>query len=237
MTVTCTIEARMGSTRLPGKALYCLGGKPIVDYVIESARDSGVADRVILCTTTLEIDNLLAHAAERLGVECFRGPENDVAGRIAGATRENSRVNIFLTGDNPFVTPDLIAQCYRQFEENEADYLCTTHMKYSDWWHVRPSLPTGLSVQIARTSFFQEMERKFASDDNIRQHSTMVMYKYKSDDIKYVAFEVSTRFADIGELGRFTIDTATDYINALSLIENIDVFNIDNILAAAGRLN
>jgi len=233
MSVSCTIEARLDSSRLPGKSLYCLGGQPLIEYAISAARESGVVDRVILCTTTRPADDLLVHFSKNLGVECFRGSEEDVAGRVAAAVSEGSDTNIFLTGDNPFVTADLVADSFRQFTQSNADYFCTTHMKYCEWWEVPPALPTGLSVQIAKTRFFLEAERDTSTNDPIRVHSTMVMYKNRIPNQKYQAYCLADELTELCNIDqRYTIDTPADYIWAQRLLLSTARRNLREILKA-----
>lgn len=233
MTVTCTIEARLGSSRLPGKALYCLGGAPMISFPIRAALQSGVVDRVILCTTKQPLDDLLVQVGRDMNIGCFRGDEHDVARRVAAAVSSGSDANVFLTGDNPFVTPDLIADVVGQFARSNADYICTTHMKYSDWWNVEPPLPTGLSVQVARTEYFLEAERTTPAEDTIRQHSTMVMYHKPRPDRRLVAYEPAADLKALlhgAKLSRFTVDTPTDYAAVAKIMAGSHLQSLEDVL-------
>lgn len=216
--------------------MYALGGKPLISYAVEAARASGVVERIILCTTERPADDVLVHYGKNAGIEVFRGSEDDVAGRVAGALKEGSRINIFLTGDNPFVTPDLIELCVGQFKRARADYLCTTHMKYCQWWDVPPVLPTGLSVQIARTDFFLESEASTGLGDSIRQHSTMVMYRHRAPGRKYQAFALPTDLPKHFDVNtRYTIDTPEDFAAAQALMERGYRATLEQVLIAGQR--
>ncbi|MCR6672062.1 NTP transferase domain-containing protein [Devosia ginsengisoli] len=234
MTVTCTIEARLNSSRLPGKSMYALGGRPLISYAVEAARASGVVDRIILCTTDRTADEVLVRYGKAAGIDVFRGSESDVAGRVAAAVRDGSSTNIFLTGDNPFVTPDLIAEALRQFVITEADYFCTTHMKYCQWWDEPPVLPTGLSVQIAQTDFFLEAEAATDANDPIREHSTMVMYRNRFPGRKYQAFQLPADLDTQFDMDRrYTVDTPADFAAAEHLIMRLDQATLPNLLRAS----
>ncbi|NCZ93320.1 MAG: hypothetical protein EBZ00_05000, partial [Actinobacteria bacterium] len=85
--VDATIQARTGSSRLPGKVLRDLDGKPLLQYQIERIQQSQRIERVILATTDRPQDDALAHLAESMGIDCFRGSEDDVISRVCGALR------------------------------------------------------------------------------------------------------------------------------------------------------
>lgn len=209
MTTTCTIESRIGSSRLPGKALYPFYETTILGSVIDNARAARCVDRVIVCTSREARDEVIADHASDAGVEVFRGDEENVAGRISEALAGVRGVNVFLTGDNPAVTPDLIELAVEQFVATGADYLCSTHMKYCDWWTERPVLPKGLSVQVAAIPFFQS-----AVEDNVDphylQHSTMVMYGRQKPERRYVALKLPFSAEPRMALS-YTIDTPAEY--------------------------
>lgn len=209
MSAICTIESRIGSTRLPGKALYPFFDTTVLGSVIANARAARTVGRIIVCTSTEPRDQVIADHAARFEVEVFRGSEEDVAGRLAEALKDQTGPNVFLTGDNPVVTSDLIDMGVRQFFDTGADYLCSTHMKYCDWWTDRPVLPKGLSVQVADIAFFQD-----AVETNIephyRQHSTMVMYGRQKPQRRYRALVLPFDAEGWMPLS-YTIDTPDEY--------------------------
>ena len=211
MTVTCTIESRIGSTRLPGKALYPFYETTVLGSVIANALAAREVERVIVCTSTAPHDAVIEDYARRAGAEVFRGDEDDVAGRIAAALQGAEGCNVFLTGDNPLVTPDLIDSAVEQFAEAPTDYLCSTHMKYCQWWTEPPVLPKGLSVQVAGTAFFIDSVAR-NTIESFRQHSTMVMYGNRLAGRRYRALRPpSVRVPDMSR--SYTIDTAMEYLD------------------------
>ena len=94
MKVIAVIQARLGSTRLPGKVLMPLGGKPVIDWVVGRIKKCVDVDKVLLATTTAADDDALALWAEGNRVDCFRGDTDDVlsryyrAGLYAGAGQD-----------------------------------------------------------------------------------------------------------------------------------------------------
>ena len=209
MTVTCTIESRIGSSRLPGKALFPFYETTVLGAVIANAQAAGV-DRVIVCTTAEPRDEVIARYATSQGAEVFRGDEENVAGRISGALAGLEGENVFLTGDNPLVTPDLIDLALAQFHQDGPDFLCSTHMKYCNWWTEPPVLPKGLSVQVASTSFFHDAVASNTHKEYL-QHSTMVMYGERLSGRVYKALTLSLP-GPVDMDRSYTIDTATEYI-------------------------
>jgi spore coat polysaccharide biosynthesis protein SpsF len=126
------IQARTGSTRLPGKVLRDLGGRPVLAWVVAAARNSRVCAEVVVATTTDPGDDAVAALAAALGARCVRGPVDDVLRRYllavaavgAGATDGVVR----LTADCPLLDPGIIAMCGRAFERSSIDYVTTDHV-------------------------------------------------------------------------------------------------------------
>jgi spore coat polysaccharide biosynthesis protein SpsF len=105
MTTLAVIQARMGSTRFPGKMMAMVGGKPLVWHVLTRAKRLSV-DGVVLATTTRTIDDPLCGVADALGVPVHRGSEDDVLGRIIGACdehqcRRRDDIVVRVCGDSP----------------------------------------------------------------------------------------------------------------------------------------
>src|ERR1700719_2752326 len=87
MNIDAIIQARCGSARLPGKVLMDIAGHPMFSRVVERTRQARMLTKVVLATSTEQRDDPLARLAERLGVPCFRGSENDVLSRFVGAAK------------------------------------------------------------------------------------------------------------------------------------------------------
>jgi spore coat polysaccharide biosynthesis protein SpsF len=139
--ICAIIQARMGSERLPGKSLMRLAGKPLLHHVVQRALAATSLDRVILATTTLPDDGLIAQEAALLGVPVFRGDPVDVLDRYYKAAQEYGVKSIVrLTGDNPFVDPELVDRAVEVFlRQDNLDYLGNK---------VSPSYPIGLDVEV-----------------------------------------------------------------------------------------
>lgn len=110
-TVTATIQARTGSSRLPGKVLLPILGRPMLELQIERIRRSRLVDQVVLATSVEPQDDALEGLAKRMGISCFRGSETDVLARVAGALKASGgELHAEFFGDSPLPDPLLIDQ-------------------------------------------------------------------------------------------------------------------------------
>ena len=140
MNIVATIEARMRSTRLPGKVLLPAAGKPMLGHLVDRLRRVPSLNAIVLATTTHPDDDVLEAFAQASGLRFFRGSEEDVMGRVIGAA-ELARADIVveITGDCPLIDPDLVEQTIRMFLANPCDYASNAHLR---------SYPDGMDVQV-----------------------------------------------------------------------------------------
>ncbi len=127
--VLAVIQARMESTRLPGKMLLpILGGKGALEVMLGRVGRARTLDRVVVATTDTRSDDPLADLCERLGFPFFRGSEDDVLDRYYQATRASGPADVVvrLTGDCPLHDPAVIDAVVRRFLKSEVDYACNT---------------------------------------------------------------------------------------------------------------
>lgn len=119
------VQARMGSSRFPGKMLAPLVGLPLLHWVLQRVQQATELDVVVLATTDLPRDRPLIDLARQLGVATFTGSETDVLGRFnAAAAAHAADVVVRVCADNPFVDPGEIDRLLRFFESSRADYAC-----------------------------------------------------------------------------------------------------------------
>lgn len=167
--VVASIEARMGSSRLPGKVLMPIGGIPAVELLVRRLRRCEAIDGIVLATSTSKADDALAAWADEAKVPVFRGSEQDVLGRVVGAHRqEGSDIVVELTGDCPFTDPEVVDLGVRTFLANDADVVSTT-------W--KPSYPMGIDVQVFRRAALEEVART-VHDPAVREHVSLHFYEH-----------------------------------------------------------
>ena len=136
--VVAIVQARMGSSRLPGKSLAPVAGKPMLAHVLGRAKQIDGVDAVVLATTTEDRDTPLTWVADDCGVRWYRGDEHDVLNRFAyAAAAEQADVVMRITGDCPLLAPDvcaLVLRDYLDLQEPPVDYVSndTTRSGYPD---------------------------------------------------------------------------------------------------------
>lgn len=120
-TVAAVIQARLGSSRLPGKVLADLGGRPVLAWVVGACRAATSVDHLILTIPTGE--DALAEAATTLGVDVVEGPEHDLLTRYQAAARAAAAdVVVRITADCPLLDPTVVDQCVREYLTDPVDY-------------------------------------------------------------------------------------------------------------------
>ncbi len=145
------IQARMGSSRLPGKVLRPLGARSVLAWVVRAARASGEIDEVVVATSTRPGDDVVAEEAATLGCRVARGPEDDVLGRflIALASCPDETTVVRLTADCPLLDPAVIGFAVRAFASAPLDYLSTTLTR---------TLPRGLDVEVTSAGALRALD-------------------------------------------------------------------------------
>ena len=195
------LQARMASTRLPGKALELIEDRPILEHCLGRLVAAGVG-RVVLATTTLEEDTVLCDLATRLGVAVFRGSDTDVLGRMAGAAEAFDLDPIIrATGDNPAVDIDAAERSLGALNGLHADYVC------------EDGLPYGAAVEAVTREALMRAARE-ARDPDDREHVTT--WVKKRSDLWNLAFPAPPMPLRRPAL-RVTVDTPADLAYVRSL--------------------
>src|SRR5215467_4685297 len=123
------IQARMASTRLPGKVLMKIGGRSLLVYLVERISRSRTLDSILVATTTNPRDNIIIEECERRGIPNFRGSESDVLGRYVSAARAcQADIIVRVTADNPFTDPDSIDRVVDTLASGNVDYAIENHL-------------------------------------------------------------------------------------------------------------
>ncbi|MGK5680482.1 cytidylyltransferase domain-containing protein [Actinoplanes sp. URMC 104] len=196
MTTLGIIQARMGSSRLPGKVLRQLGGRSVLERVVRAAQQSGVLDTLVVATTVEPADDAVVEECAKIGVPCYRGPVDDVLTRFLGVLdRHESDVVMRFTADCPLLDPHLVGLAHRVFVAAEVDYMTTS---------IARTLPRGLDVEVVRTPVLRAVD-KLATEHH-RTHVTSYIYTH-ADDFDVIGL---TMQPDLSHL-RLTLDTEDDW--------------------------
>lgn len=168
MRVVASIEARMQSTRLPGKVLLDVAGRPAIEWVVRRLRQAERLDDVVLATSSSSADDVLERWAHDYGVPIYRGSEDDVLQRVVDAQRAmESDVVVEVTGDSILIDPDIIDVGIQTFFENDCDVVSTM-------W--KRSFPRGVGVQVFPTAMLAEVSANVA-DPAVREHVSLYFYE------------------------------------------------------------
>lgn len=163
MKVIAVIQARMSSSRLPGKVLRPILGRPMLAYQLERVSQAERIDKVIVATSTDESDDPIEHFCQQAQVACYRGSLNDVLGRYVGAAGPEQPDHVVrLTGDCPLSDPAII--------DAVVDLHCSTGVDYTTNSAI-PTLPDGFDVEVVRFDALQEAHMK-AELPSEREHVT-----------------------------------------------------------------
>ena len=161
--VAVILQARTGSSRLPGKVLADLAGRPMLAFLVERLRRCRSVDRCILATTELVEDDDLAELGDSLGLTAVRGSQQDVLSRFALAVEHtDAPVLVRITGDCPLVDPGLLEEMIHEFRGQDIDYFSNC---------ASPAYPDGLDVElIARRALL--LSQAECTDAARRKHVT-----------------------------------------------------------------
>lgn len=217
--VVAIIQARMGSTRLPGKVMADICGKPMLACMIERVKRSKTLDDICIATTTMPADKQVLDLAAQSGVKAFAGGVSDVLDRYyRAATMLNTDIIVRLTGDCPLHDPEVIDRIVNVFLHNDYDYVSNT---------VSPTFPDGLDTEVFSLKALS-IAWKEATWKSEREHVTPYIKKNrKIFKLKNVKNE-----KDLSTF-RWTVDEQADLLFVRALYENFHpkYFGMEEIIA------
>lgn len=225
MRTVAIIQARTGSTRLPGKVLADLCGRPLLARVLERVAACPGIDAMVIATTTLPGDAALAPLASQAGAQLFQGSAEDVLERYCLAARQaRADVVVRITADDPFKDPGVIAALLDAFAQGGHDYVSNT---------LSPSYPEGLDTEVFSREALERAHRD-AAEPFEREHVTPFIWMRPQDfrlrnmicprDLSALRLTVDTPadlelaralYAELLQLGRpFCLDDITTLLDA-----------------------
>lgn len=199
MKVIAIVQARMGSTRLPGKVLKKIKAKTVLDYVIERLRLCNKLDDIVLATTTNKKDNILEEYAINKEINFFRGSEEDVLSRYYEAAKKfNADVVVRITSDCPLIDPEIVDNIISKHVESTADY--TSNI-------VKRTYPRGLDTEVFNFDVLTVTYNN-ANEKYQREHVTSyIMEHTEKFKLQNIEAEGILKRPDI----RITVDTKEDF--------------------------
>jgi spore coat polysaccharide biosynthesis protein SpsF len=225
MRTAIIVQARMGSSRLPGKVLRPLLGKPMLARQLERIRRSALADALVVATTESAADAAVAALCVAEGVACVRGSEVDVLGRyLAAARAHQADVIVRITGDCPLLDSAMVDRCIARFAEGGADYVSNV---------LRRTLPRGMDTEVFSRAALERIA-SLATCPEDREHVTRYFYTHPS------LFKLGSVESEVDSSQyRLTVDTEDDFgvIEAIyrELYDRNPCFDLADILDLLAR--
>lgn len=189
----------MKSSRLPGKVLLPVCGKPLLELMIERLRQVPELDGIVIATTADPSCQPIEDLAKRLGVGCFRGSEDDVLDRVLrSAQSAQADLIVELTGDCPLMDPDLVSEVIREFRSRDVDYCANV---------LQRTHPRGMDVQVFPTKVLARVA-ELTNNPSDREHVSIYIYTHPEQfRLHNVTSSLSAEEADL----RLTVDTPDDF--------------------------
>jgi len=198
--LTAIIQARMTSTRLPGKIMADIGGKPLLKRMLDRVRRASKLDKIIVATTTNKTDDVTAKLCAAEGIEVFRGSEHDVLDRFHGAAQAaGATALVRLTADCPMIDPQLIDEIVSRYGRGDCDYASNA---------IDRTYPDGLDVEVFSRAALDEAQAK-ATHPYLREHVTPYIHghsDYGRGNFRQAAVTYAADFSHV----RWTVDRPDD---------------------------
>jgi spore coat polysaccharide biosynthesis protein SpsF len=204
METVAIVQARMGSTRLPGKVMLSLDCVPVIHHVVKRCLTAAEVDKVVVATTEKQRDDIIKRYAEREGAETFRGDEHDVLNRVYKAAKSfNADLVVRITADNPLISPEIIDATIKKIVEEGHDYVSNK---------VERSFPAGFDVEVFTFESFVKVE---GCADTPRDREHVTTYYRQSGEFDIANLQ-STEFFEEDFMQnrtdlRLTLDTPDDF--------------------------
>ena len=213
MKTVATIEARMTSSRLPGKVLMRAAGKPMLEHLVNRLKKVQSLNDIVLAITTNKADDKLEEFAERMNINCYRGSEIDVMRRvICAAEFADADTIVEITGDCPIIDPQLVEQCISIFGANQVDYVSNNNIR---------SYPDGMDTQVYKLSTLKK-SAGMTEDQLDHEHVTLHIRNNPEFFSKInILSPPETHWPNLG----LTLDEPRDYELLKKIIEYFEPHN------------
>lgn len=209
------VQARMGSTRFPGKMTALFNGAPILSWVIQRLQASEALAGIVLATTNLDHDKVLIDIANDHGIETFAGDEQNVLSRFVGAARQSSaELVVRVCADNPLVSPEAIDQLVHFYIDRQPDY-AFNHVPKGDCKH-----PDGFGAEILSAELLGDIHRMTSKPQHI-EHVTSYIWDHP-DRYDIQCPDCPTDWLADGD-ARFDVDHAADLARLEAMLPGITV--------------
>jgi len=200
--VVASIEARMGSSRLPGKTMKNILDKPMLELMIERIKRCTMIDEIVIATSNSKNDDIIEILAQKLSISCFRGSEEDVLKRVLDAVKSvEGDIIVELWGDTPLIDPFVIDTMVKFFQENKFDCVGTVLPNF------KKSFPLGISSLIFPTEILENIEKITQNPDDRENVSNYIYEHPKIYKLAPLPCPHELNYPDL----RLVVDEITDF--------------------------
>ena len=218
--IAAIVQARMGSTRLPGKVMKLLSGKPMLSHIIDRLKHSKKIDRIIIVTTVKEDDKVIVKLSKEIEIEVFCGSSEDVLDRYyQSASFFNVKHIIRITADCPLIDSVIVDEIVDCYQTKNCDYVSNT---------INPSFPDGLDTEVFS---FEALKRAWgeAVTPSEREHVTPYLYNHPE------IFKTYNYANHVDHSGmRWDVDEEVDYLFVTEVYKHLykygEIFYMDDVL-------
>ena len=212
MKIVAIVQARMGSSRFPGKVMKRIGGVPVIWHTLQRLKRVHEVDEVVLATSHLKADDPLADFADKEGIHVFRGSHEDVLERYYEAAKYyGADIIVRITGDCPFIDPEITSETVRLFLDERVDYTSNA---------LERTFPKGTDSEVFSFSSLEKAyQEAFAQHE--REHVTLYIY---TNPAKFICKGIRGE-KNLSHI-RHCIDYERDYFFAKALFHHLAGENV-----------
>ncbi len=207
MRIVAIIQARMGSTRLPGKILKKVNDRPLLSYQLERLQQSNYINDLVITTTMHEKDDLIVEFCKKNNILWFRGSEKDVLARYYETAKTfKADAIVRITSDCPIIDVQVVDKTIQYFVDNNYEYVSNT---------VDRTYPRGLDTEVFT---FEALEKAYKDAVMERDREHVTAYFYTNPDVFKIS---SVRNETDYSKYRWTVDTEEDFQLIKNIIEKL----------------
>ena len=167
--ILCLVQARMGSSRLPGKVMTTINGKPMIGIMMESLRRSKIINKSLVATSRNTKDNVLVNYLKKNKISYYRGSEDDVLGRFYHAAKKGKAdLVIRITADCPLIDPEIVDKVIERTITHDLDYCSNVEIR---------TFPRGYDVEVLTFDVLSKIHKKTKDSDD-REHVTLYINRH-----------------------------------------------------------
>lgn len=212
--ILAIVQARMGSSRLPGKVLYKYKKNTFLEILINRLRKSKLLDEIIIATSYHKNNDVICNLCKSKKIKFFRGAEKDVLSRYYKCAKKyKAKFIVRITSDCPLIDPSLIDKMINIFQKKKLDFISNTVPPKSSYW------PDGSDIEIFNFKSLKKANDNENSSHN-REHVTFHFWKDKLSSSKFKSYQLKKKY-NTSEL-RYVLDYHEDFLVLKKIMEYLE---------------